>query len=147
VLAMAQAVRPAASALKTRRAVDGFDACYAAGYRRLTSQIYAYCGDLGEAQEVVQEAFCRALMRWDKLEKYDDPVAWIRRVAWNLATSRWRRRPVAARYARLERPLPVAEPSPDRVALVAAPKAIPASQRRVVVMSLFSVDVVGYQPG
>lgn len=37
-----------------------FDDFYASAYRRLTLQLYAYLGDLPEAQDVVQEAFCRA---------------------------------------------------------------------------------------
>jgi len=54
--------------------------------RSLTLQLYAYTGDLPAAQEIVQEAFCRALPRWHRIRRYDDPVAWLRRVAWNLAT-------------------------------------------------------------
>lgn len=70
------------------RDLDDF---YAASYADLTVQVYAYFGDLHEAQDVVQEVFCRALARWRQVSGYDDPAAWVRRVAWNLATSRWRR--------------------------------------------------------
>ncbi len=61
-----------------------FDDFYAAHYADVVVQIYAYFGDRQEAQDVVQEAFCRALARWTRLAAYDDPVAWVRRVAWNL---------------------------------------------------------------
>jgi DNA-directed RNA polymerase specialized sigma24 family protein len=44
-----------------------------------------------EAQDVVQEAFCRALTQWREISTYEEPVAWVRRVAWNLATSQIRR--------------------------------------------------------
>ena len=47
-------------------------------------QLAAYTGDRGQAQDLVQEAFCRAFARWDRLAGYDDPLAWVRRVAWNL---------------------------------------------------------------
>ena len=43
-----------------------------------------------ETQDLVQEAFIRAWKRWDRIRRYDDPVAWVRRVAWNLAMTRHR---------------------------------------------------------
>ncbi len=99
-----------------------FDDFYAASYADLTVQVYAYFGDLHEAQDVVQEAFCRALARWRQVSGYDDPAAWVRRVAWNLATSRWRRLRVMRAFHRRQRGEPVvAGPEPDHVALVEAP--------------------------
>jgi RNA polymerase sigma-70 factor, ECF subfamily len=62
----------------------GFAECYAASFHGLAVQLYVYTGDLDVAHELVQEAFCRALARWPKLVAYDDPVAWVRRVAFNL---------------------------------------------------------------
>src|SRR5437016_2976755 len=70
---------------------DGFVALYSAAHGTLTSQLYAYLGDRKEAEDVVQEAFLRVWQRWGRLEGCADPMAWFRRVAWNLATSRWRR--------------------------------------------------------
>ena len=63
---------------------------YAANVRGLTLQLYANLGDQAEAQDLVQEAFTRAFVRWKKLVKYDEPAAWVRRVAWNLASNRLR---------------------------------------------------------
>jgi RNA polymerase sigma-70 factor, ECF subfamily len=114
--------------------VSDFDTFYAANVGRLTVQLYAYCADFAEAQDLVQEAFVRALARWPRLSRYDDPVAWVRRVAWNLATSRWRYLRVARAHAHLERPDPVAPPSPDRVALSRALATLPATQRRTLVL-------------
>lgn len=111
-----------------------FDELYAAHFRALTVQLYAYFGDRQEAQDVVQEAFCRALARWPKLSRYDDPVAWVRRVAWNLATSRWRRARTALRVLRRQRVEHTDGPDPDRVALVAALATLPPAQRRAVVL-------------
>lgn len=36
---------------------------FVGGYRRLVSQVYFFCGDLGEAEDAVQEAFVRAVAR------------------------------------------------------------------------------------
>ena len=77
-----------------------FDDFYHAHFRGLTVQLYAYTGDLPQAQDLVQEAFCRALDRWDRLVRYEDPAAWVRRVAWNLARSRWRRLRTVRAYSK-----------------------------------------------
>ncbi|MDR6323661.1 RNA polymerase sigma factor [Actinoplanes couchii] len=113
-----------------------FDEVYAAHFADLTVQLYAYFGDRQEAQDVVQEAFCRAFARWKTISGYDDPVAWIRRVAWNLAVSRWRRARTALGFLRGQRIAePAAEgPSPERIALVAALGTLPPAQRRAVVL-------------
>jgi RNA polymerase sigma-70 factor, ECF subfamily len=113
-----------------------FEELYTAHFQGLTVQLYAYFGDRQEAQDVVQEAFCRALARWPKVIRYDDPVAWVRRVAWNLATSRWRHARTAMRILRRQRldRDQVAGPDPGRVALVAALATLPPAQRRAIVL-------------
>ncbi|MFG2044445.1 SigE family RNA polymerase sigma factor [Dactylosporangium sp. NPDC048998] len=111
-----------------------FESFYAASLRPLTVQLYAYTGDLGTAQEVVQEAYCRALSRWRQVAELDDPAGWVRRVAQNLATSRWRKARTAMAFVRKHREEYSPEPSPDRVALAKAIATLPVKQRRVVVM-------------
>lgn len=113
-----------------------FEGFYAENFRVLTTQLYAYCGNLTDAQDVVQEACLRALSRWPQLSEYDDPVGWVRRVAWNLATSQWRkaRRVSAWSPADGEAGEKVEEPTPDRVDLVTALAKLPAPQRQAVVM-------------
>lgn len=118
-----------------------FDEFYAAHYADLVVQIYAYFGDRQEAQDVVQEAFCRALARWRRLSGYDDPAKWVRRVAWNLATSRWRRTRTAMRYLLRQHAEPVVdEPGPERVALMRALATLPPAQRRAMVLH-YMVDL------
>ncbi len=114
-------------------AVD-IEEVYATQVRPLTLQVYAYTGDLGAAQDIVQEAFCRALPRWSRISRYDDPVAWLRRVAWNLATSRWRRLRHGAAVAWPVREESVPGPTADRVALTTALARLPEAQRRAVVL-------------
>ncbi|MEV4618595.1 SigE family RNA polymerase sigma factor [Asanoa sp. NPDC049573] len=104
---------------------------YAAWFRPLTHQLFAHTGDLAEAQDVVQEAFCRAWPRWSTL---DDPGAWVRRVAWNLATSRWRRARRLLHLTRGAREEHSPGPGPDRVALRAALASLPERQRQAVVL-------------
>lgn len=111
-----------------------FDELYAAHFTSVATQLYAYFGDRHEAQDVAQEAFCRALARWKTISLYDDPVAWVRRVAWNLAVTNARRSRVAAAFRRRHREVDVEAPSPDRVALLQALQALPGQQRRAVVL-------------
>lgn len=137
----------------TRQQATGpasFEELYGAHFADLAVQLFAYFGDRQEAQDVVQEAFCRALARWSTLTHYDDPVAWVRRVAWNLATSRWRRTRTALRALRRHRPEHVAGPNPDRVALVAALSTLPPHQRRAVVLHYLAdlaVDEIAEREG
>jgi RNA polymerase sigma-70 factor (ECF subfamily) len=113
---------------------ESFDTFYATNFARLVVGLRAYTGDLAQAQDIAQEAFCRALVRWNRVAAYDDPVAWVRRVAWNLANSRWRRLRVAKRYLHARDDEHVPPPSPDRVAVDTALAQLNAVQRRVVIL-------------
>lgn len=115
-------------------AAEDFDELYRAQYGNVVAMAYALTGDLAEAQDLAQEAFCRAWQRWRRVAGYDQPLAWIRRVVANLATSRWRRLAVARRRLRPEREAVVPELSPDHVALVAALRTLPDPQRRAIVL-------------
>ncbi|HEY2878501.1 sigma factor, partial [Nocardioides sp.] len=94
-------------------AEDNFTVFYDATWSRTVACAYAVTGDLGAAEEAAQEAYTRAWPRWATLAAYDDPGAWVRRVAWNLATSRWRRLRRAQAYARTLREPQVDGPGPD----------------------------------
>lgn len=108
---------------------------YDASYRRLLRQLTGVTGSLAEAEDVVQEAFVRAIDHADRLRRADNPEAWLRTVAVNLYRSRWRR---LRRYSKLQ-PRLVQTPSPDpdgadRVALLAALRALPAAQREAIAL-------------
>ncbi|GIG57641.1 RNA polymerase sigma24 factor [Longispora fulva] len=128
------AVREVSGTAEVQGPPGRFEEFYAAHFHGLTVQLFAYTNDLGQAQDVVQEAFCRALARWNKISKYEDPVAWVRRVAWNLATNKFRRAQVAMAFLRKQREERVEGPSPDRVALAAALATLPENHRRAVIL-------------
>lgn len=46
---------------------------YHASYQRLRRQLFAATGDLAEAEDVLQEAYARASLRWPRLRTYDAP--------------------------------------------------------------------------
>ncbi|GAA1907655.1 SigE family RNA polymerase sigma factor [Nocardioides lentus] len=73
------------------RDATSFDEFYSARAERLVRLVYARTGDLGRAEDCVQEAFIRAWRRWGRLEG-DDPVGWVTTVAWRLAIKDWHRR-------------------------------------------------------
>ncbi len=106
---------------------------YAATFHSLCLQLYVYTGDLATAQDMVQEAFCRALPRWSTLCTYDDPAAWIRKVAWNLATSRWRQLRKFAGLTHLRDGV-VEAPGVERIDLMNALASLPPRQRQAVVL-------------
>lgn len=111
-----------------------FDEFYEANVQRLTLMLYAYTADLHLAQDCVQEAFTRAWPRWRRLVEYDNPAAWIRRVALNIASNRWQRLRAARAHAHLHRETVVDGPGPERVALARALATLPERHRRVLVL-------------
>lgn len=115
-----------------------FTEFYDATWPRTVACSYALTGDLGEAQDIAQEAYSRAWPRWSSLRGYDDPGAWVRQVATRLAVSRWRRARTAAKFlSRTRGPEPAAPPSEAITDLVAALKQLPEAQRRAVVLHHF----------
>jgi RNA polymerase sigma-70 factor, ECF subfamily len=108
-----------------RRAFDS-------SYRRLVGQLYAVCGDLSEAEDVVAEAFARAVQHRRKFEQTDNPEAWLRTVAVNVSRTRFRRRVLGARLESTVVRHP--EIGDDRLALVAALRQLPAPQREAIAL-------------
>jgi RNA polymerase sigma-70 factor (ECF subfamily) len=96
--------------------------------------LYAYTADVQLAQDCVQEAFTRAWPRWQRLAQYDNPAAWIRRVAMNVASNRWQRMRAARVHSRYRQEAVVEGPGPERVALARALATLPERHRRVLVL-------------
>ncbi|GAA0739055.1 RNA polymerase sigma factor [Dactylosporangium roseum] len=119
---------------------------YHACYRRLVTQLYAFTADLTEAQDVVQEAFARAVARPGGFTGIDNPEAWLRTVALNVVRRRWRRRKVLDLILLRERAtLTQTGPEPDRTDLTQALDAIPRNYREVIVLHYYadlSVDEI-----
>jgi RNA polymerase sigma-70 factor, ECF subfamily len=114
----------------------GFDGFYVASRQRVLRQVTAITADREQALDVVQEAYVRAWQRWDRVRRLDDPEAWVRRVAWRLALSRWRHAQVVRRHEpRLAEPPTVpAAAVEDAIDVRAALARLPAGQRLVLVL-------------
>jgi RNA polymerase sigma-70 factor (ECF subfamily) len=111
---------------------------YQAYYRRLVATMYGLTADHGEAQDLVQEAYARALARPKVFLDVADPEAWLRTVAVNLARTRWRRRRLFDTLIRSGRvtasPDSVPGANPNRVLLVAALAKLSRPTRETIVL-------------
>ncbi len=127
---------------------------YQAYYRRLVATLYGLTADYAEAQDLVQEAYARALARPKTFLDVADPEAWLRTVAVNLARTRWRRRRLLDTMIRTGRVTPTPESvpgaDPTRVLLVAALAKLSRPTRETIVlhhMADMSVQEVAEQLG
>jgi RNA polymerase sigma-70 factor (sigma-E family) len=112
-----------------------FEEFYTGAISRLLGQLFLVTGDLHEAEDVVQEAFARASVRWSWLRDYNAPEAWVRRVAMNLATDHARTlRRQAKALLRMGAPLGAPEASVETLALVEALRSLPVRQRQAIVL-------------
>jgi len=81
-----------------RTTLDEFESFFRAHEARLSAYLWRMTGDQQSASELCQETFLRAWQRYDTIRAYDQPDAWLFRVATNLALQLARRRkaPVGA---------------------------------------------------
>ena len=123
----AEVVRDAPAPTRAQLRID-FGAHLEANYRRLVAQLYAITLDPTEAHAVVQDAYSRAWRSWATVSRSPDSVGWVRRVAVRSTIRSWRRlRP---------RPRRPVGPSPETEtgAVLAALRALPAADRRCLVL-------------
>ena len=86
-----------------------FEAFFVAQYDSIAQSVAFVCGDAQRADDATQEAFIRAYARWNKIRRYDNVGAWVRRIAIN--ASRDAHRADTRRSRREERAAPPA-PTP-----------------------------------
>lgn len=109
-------------------------------YPRLRGALALYCGDVGVAEELAQEALSRACDRWSHVSTLAAPGAWVHRVALNLAKSGFRRRQAERRAQERLGPPPDELAAPDvagAVAVRGAVAALPPRQRAVIALRFY----------
>jgi RNA polymerase sigma-70 factor (ECF subfamily) len=115
--------------------------------------------DRDDADELVQEAFVRVHVGWDRIRSQQDPLPYLRQVVVNLARSRIRRKALARRHVLAA--VPAARAAEDdaladdeRRAVRAALAGLSARQRECVVLRYFldcsteeAADALGISTG
>lgn len=71
---------------------DDLEQVYAAYYPRLVAELTAVSGSRAAAEDCANEAFTRLVLHWNKVSRYDSPIAWLRTVGYRLAVDEHRRR-------------------------------------------------------
>lgn len=114
-----------------------FDELYYASYGSVLRAVRLLVATPEDAHDLTQEAYARALARWDTVSVMDSPAGWVRHVAVNAALDAARRdssrRSLLGRLVS-RREEPVAGPSTDTVDVVRALKALKPDHRRAVVL-------------
>jgi RNA polymerase sigma-70 factor (sigma-E family) len=135
--------------------VDLYRAHYA-GLVRLSAMLV---GDLGTAEEAVQDAFVAMHGSWNRLRDPDKALAYLRQAVVNRSRSKLRHRAVVAKYPQEPPPdVPSAEhyaiAAGDRAEVLAALRALPRRQRETLVLRYYSdlseaqiADALGISPG
>jgi RNA polymerase sigma-70 factor (ECF subfamily) len=126
--------------LKREAREDDFESYCTRVSPSLVAQLALYTGDREDARDVVQEALLRTWREWDRVRTYEVPEAFTRRVAFNLATARWRRLRGLERVTRLlshersSRADGFADGLADELDLLEALCRLPAAQRQALVL-------------
>lgn len=109
-----------------------------AGERRHKRLAFLLTGDLDEADDLLQSAYAKVYPRWERIQAYDAPDAYLRKVMVTLRTSWWRRH---RNRERTTDTLPELGGVPDAAAdvagtqtMVAALRRLPERQRAAVVL-------------
>lgn len=110
-----------------------FEPWYVREHARVSTSVYLLFGSLDVARDATDEAFARALARWDRVGAMASPGGWVTTVAVNVARRSVRRSKQEARLAssQPDASLTVPLPNPELWAAVAA---LPDRQRSAVVL-------------
>ena len=146
-----------------RQDETGFAEFYRASYQRCLRAVIAGAGRPDLAEDLVAEAFTRALVSWRTVRQHPAPEAWVVRTALNAGTSWWRRHrrevPLGDHDAAAPQRWEPGEsggelgsgPGP---AVLAALRVLPTRQREVIALRVFldldiatTAGLLGIAPG
>ena len=117
--------------------VEDFDAWYVDARASLDPALTAWCGDAGLASDALDEAFVRAVERWDRVRTLTSPSGWVWQTATNVIRRRARRRgleELLLRRRSVGQQVDVAGPDGDDVDLRRALLTLTERQRTAVVL-------------
>ena len=120
-----------------------FDRFVAASTDALLRTAYLIVGDLGEAEDLVQETLFEVARRWPRVRRMEHPTAYARRILVNRAVGgakrRARRRQELAADVPPDRAMPALAGAQvgEHQELIGALAALPPRQRAVIVLRYF----------
>lgn len=110
---------------------------FRAEFPRVVRTVALIVRDQARAEDIAQDAFLRLHQHWGRVEAYERPDAWVRRVAIRMAVRGLRRdalwTAIRARLVTAPPPEP-AGPDPDLAAAIAR---LPRSQRAAIVLHYY----------
>jgi len=116
----------------------GLERLFRAEFGRLVHTVAIVVGDVEAASDVVQEAFLQASRHWPRIATYENPAAWLQRVAINRALDERRRdrrrRAALPRLAWLAPRAALPAPADGPLDFDAAVARLPRQQRAVVAL-------------
>ncbi|HUY42772.1 MAG TPA: sigma-70 family RNA polymerase sigma factor [Acidimicrobiales bacterium] len=117
---------------------DGFEAWYGAEHDRLIAALVLTTGDIELATDGVDEAFSRALEKWERVRLMDSPTGWVYRVALNRVRRVARRR--SAEQILLRR-IPPSAPLPSRATSLWSRVVDLSERQREVIVLRYVIDL------
>lgn len=117
--------------------MDDFESFYRVTRDGCFRALVATVRDAEEADDLLAEAYTRALSHWDSVSRAPAPVAWVMRTALNLHRDRWRRLVRARRHRGAEQQAPTSIVEADPKVLEAL-WALPERQRQVVALRVLA---------
>jgi RNA polymerase sigma factor (sigma-70 family) len=111
---------------------ESFGAFFRESKRQVNGLAFMLTGDSSSAQDIAQEAYLRAWVRWPRIRKFDDPAGWTCHVLYNLGISKSRGDRLRRRTA--EGVTSVPGPNEEHLILAGALRSLPEEQMRVLVL-------------
>lgn len=117
------------------RSTPDFGAFYRSEYAAVTTLTMVMTRSQSAAEDIAQDAFLRAHRDWERVARFENPEGWVRRVATNLALSRFRRMRAEARALLRSSPRTVVDAmSPEATEFWAEVRRLPSRQAQVVAL-------------
>jgi RNA polymerase sigma-70 factor (ECF subfamily) len=114
---------------------DSFESFFREHYRSIVRALVIVSGGEAEAEDLAQEAFARALERWERVRVMESPVGYVYRTAFNVNRNRLRHLARSLRHRSI--PVPESDPASEvetRSELRRVLARLPASQREALVL-------------
>lgn len=112
--------------------IGGFESWYRSEHSRVLGALFVLSGEPDVARDATDEAFARALARWERVSEMASPGAWVHHVALNVLRRTMRRRSLEQRLLhRQYSPSPAPVPLPEIWQAVAL---LPERQRIAIVL-------------